>query len=629
VNSGKAKSFFFWTLLECAGQSATLQLIDAGNRLHYQHYKLLHGSPLFLSILATQALFVFGALFQKRVSLLRWLKEHFHWWQLAIILSLLVISSAALSAQISTYVSELLFGTFVQLVHLANIALIATNLPESWKFPAWKGPYVPAFLVLTLACALNLLSYENHPHITDEVIYWMQARFFAHGAMKLSAPPVPDAFQIYMMRVDGPQWYPATPPGWPFALAVGMWLHVPWIINPVIAALNLLIAYGVVKQIYNDRIANLSVWLLAVSPWYIFLAMSFMNHMLTLTCLLVGAWALLRSRETKPAMWALLAGIAAGYACWIRPLDGIIVVSLLGLWVLGSHSKTSAVIAFAVGAIFAGGSLLLWNMQFTGSAFQFPINAYLDQHFSKNSNAYGFGPDRGMGWKIDPYPGHSPRDGMLNALLNTFSINADLFGWSSGSLVFLAAFLFRAKLGKQDWLMLAVICTVFVAYFFYYFSGGPDFGARYWFLMIVPLVVFTARFIDQFPQARVAATVLSIFALLLYVPWRAADKYHHYWNMRPDVRELAGKNTFGRSLVLIRGESHPDYSSAAVYNPLDLNANEPIFAWDRDEKTRERLLQYYVDRPVWILNGPTITGGGYEIVRESKLQDQGSPHLSH
>jgi len=614
VISSKNGSFFFWLLLECVGQAATLRLIDAGHRLHYQHYKLPDASTVSIAILATQTILVFSALFPLRAAIAAWLTNEFRWWQVLLIFLLLSGSSAALSPRWNFYALEILFASFIQLVHLGNIALIVRRFSASWRFPQWNAPYVPAGFVLVIACLLNLLSYQNHPHITDEVIYWMQARFFSHGFLKLPAPPVPAAFDIYMMRVDGASWYPATPPGWPFVLALGMRLGAPWLINPAFAAGNVLMAYAVLRRMYDQRLASYSAWLLAVSPWFIFLAMSFMNHMLTLFCLLTAAWAILKSREDRRMFWSFVAGISAGYCCWIRPLDGVLVVTAIGAMVVLDNRKWKTVFGFGIAATMTVGSLFLWNHQFTENGFHFPINAYLDEHFGENSNAYGFGPDRGMGWQIDPYPGHNARDGVLNALLNTFSINIDLFGWSCGSLLLAAAFLFRGKLNKKDWMLLSLVLAVFVAYFFYYFSGGPDFGARYWFLMIVPLVVFTARWIMAHPQARIAAIILSALALILFVPWRTVDKYHHYWGMRPDMLALSKQYSFGTSLVLIRGESHPDYASAAIYNPLDLNAAQPIYAWDRDPETTKKLLEHYADRPVWIFNGPTITGDGYQLV---------------
>jgi 4-amino-4-deoxy-L-arabinose transferase-like glycosyltransferase len=624
----------FWSLLELIGQAATLQLIDAGNRIHYQHYDLQKPSPWFLAIFLLQAACVFVGLFKWRGEIFLWLKEHFRWWQILLIGLVFIFSSAALSPFPKTYFSEILFASFAQLVHLGNIVLIVRNIPKPFRFEWHKKfrPYHGALWILMVASVLNLWSYQNHPHITDEVVYLMQARFYAEGHMKMPAPPVPEGFHVYLMRVDGNEWYPVPPPGWPAVLALGSWLSAPWITNPLLAAINLLLAYSILKQLYDDRIALLTILLLCISPWYIFLAMSFMTHMMTLFCLLFAAWAVVRSRTTGKAFWAFLAGLAVGYSSLIRPVDGLIVGALIALWSIGiggQRLKWPALLALATGTFLMGAAIFPWNVYYTGDPFVYPINLYTDEYFGKNSNAYGFGADRGMGWPLDPFPGHSPRDAILNAALNTFSLNIELFGWSIGSLLFAAAYFFR-KRGAQasglhrgprtssphcsDRLMLAVILTTFAAYFFYYYSGGPDFGARYWFLMILPLAVLTIRGMDSLRGANLAVLVLSLFALINYIPWRAIDKYHHYWNMRPDIRELAKKHSFGKSLVFIRGETHPDYSSAAIYNPLDLNADAPIYVWYKNDEIREKLLQHYTGRTEWILNGPTITKDGYQIV---------------
>jgi hypothetical protein len=320
-----------------------------------------------------------------------------------------------------------------------------------------------------------------------------------------------------------------------------------------------------------------------------------------------------------------------------------------------------------------GSTALLYNRLITGDPTSFPIMVYADQFFGPNTNALGFGPDRGMGWAIDPYPGHSPRDAVINANLNTASINVEMLGWSIGSLLIAGVMVFSGALRRSDYLMLGVIAAVFIPHFFYYFSGGPDFAARYWFLMIVPGVALTARGIQflegkfsaspdahpstssgrtDFPadgehiggvypepgrraQGRpvelrsryisepssnasswvtAAVVALSVLALVNYFPWRSLDKYHDFRGMRPDVRVLAQEYNFGRSLVLVRGERHPDYASASIYNPLDLQADAPVYVWDRSPEVRAKVLEVYADRPVWLVDGPTVTHAGYQVV---------------
>jgi hypothetical protein len=178
--------------------------------------------------------------------------------------------------------------------------------------------------------------------------------------------------------------------------------------------------------------------------------------------------------------------------------------------------------------------------------------------------------------------------------------------------------------------LLTVIAAIIGVHSFYWFSGGPDFGARYWYLILVPCVGLTARAVPALADRLAAVTgeaaerarvqllagvsALALSALICFFPWRAIDKYHHYRNMRPDVRRLAAAHDFGRSLVLVRGRRHPDYASAAIYNPLDFQADAPVYIWDRDPAITRAALQAYADRPVWVLDGPTRTGAGFRVV---------------
>jgi hypothetical protein len=182
---------------------------------------------------------------------------------------------------------------------------------------------------------------------------------------------------------------------------------------------------------------------------------------------------------------------------------------------------------------------------------------------------------------------------------------------------------------RADGLMFAVIGVIVGIHSFYWFAGGPDFGARYWYLTLVPAVALTARGVNMLGerlgsgqsripggQVRVfaAVAILCALAAVTFVPWRVLDKYSNYLGMRSDVRELAARHGFGRSIVLIRGKQFPDYASAAVYNPVDLLGDEPVYVWDRDPETRSRVLNAYADRPVWVVNGPSMTGGGFQLV---------------
>jgi 4-amino-4-deoxy-L-arabinose transferase-like glycosyltransferase len=584
-----------------------------------------------------------------------WIGRNFKSWQLILVGLIFFLTSATVSREIPVYVTELMFAAFIQTVNLVNVVLMAWSFPAetlnslSDRLDRFLGPsrekssgeppgrvdrfaVLAAIWVTILASGLCLFSYDRHPHIPDEVVYLYHARYLADGVLTMPAPPVPDAFDIYLMQVDGNRWYPSPPVGWPSMLALGSFLGIPWLVNPLLAGLNILLTYLFLQEIYSRRIARISLLLLCFSPWYIFMAMNFMTHTFTLTCALVAALAITRARRSGKAIWGWLGGMATGVVSLIRPLEGLIVAVLLGLWSIGAGGKrlkTSAILGLVLGSMIVGSIVLPYNNFLTGDPTVFPIMAYTDERFGPKSNALGFGPDRGMGWPIDPFPGHGPIDALVNANLNAFSMNIELLGWSIGSLILATLFLFAGSLRRSDYLMVAVIIAVFGAHFFYYFSGGPDFGARYWYLMVIPGVTLTGKGI-QFLQEKlrdgtcglncngirvmVAVLSLCLMTLVNYFPWRAVDKYHHYLGMRPDIRQLAKQFNFENGLVLIRGDGHPDYASASAYNPIDLYSNDTIYAWDRSMEIRRQIIDAYPDRRLWLVDGPSITHSGFKVV---------------
>jgi hypothetical protein len=621
-----------WFSLAIVGQSCALQLIDAGRHIHYQHLlplaTLLRDRPFLLAICAVQALAALVALARSRVVIRQWLVERFGAWKLLLVLALISGGAAALSRDIPQYFEELALASCLQAVQVANAILIGLALPpDTWK-RLWARLETRGFAtaaavwVFGASAVLAVVSYQLHPHLEDEVVYLLHARYFAAGKLTLPAPPVPKAFEMYLMEVAGGRWFPSPPPGWPLLLAAGILAGAPYLVNPLLAGLNVFLTWLLLRDLYGRRTAALGVLLLAISPWHLFLSMSLMTDVATMTCTLAAALAVIRARESGNVGWALLAGAAIGVSSLIRPLQGFITAILFGLWAIGlggRRLRLPALAGLVLATALTGAAVFPYNRYLTGKSSQFPIVAYTDKHFGKNSNAYGFGPDRGQGWPLDPFPGHGPRDAAVNSALNIFSLNTELFGWGMGSLALAAMAVLSGKLHPSDRLMLAMIAAVFVAHIFYWYSGGPDFGARYWFAMLVPLVALTVRgahFLDGPSNGRAAAVVvlLSAATLINYVPWRAIDKYFHYLNMRPDVRLLAREHQFGRSLVLVRGERFPDYASAAVYNPLDVHADAPIYVWDASPEVRREILDAYPDRLVWIVDGPTRTGSGFAVV---------------
>lgn len=633
-----------WLALAAIGQAASLRMIDAGPLLRYQHYHsiswLIENRPWTLILVAAQGLLVLLGMRPHRPAIVRWIRQNLRPWQWLGIGVVFVVTSATVSREIGAYLQELPLAALIQALNLANLYLVAATLPQaamdkvrrwsaSLKAPvregrfdrvAWGG----ALWVTGVAVLLCVFSYERQPHMVDEVAYLYHARYLAAGMLTMPAPPVAEAFNYDLMEVEGDRWYAAPPPGWPLVLALGVLVGLPWLVNPLLAGVNVLLSFALVKKLYDREMACWAVLLLCVSPWHLFMAMNMLTHTATLTFALLAAVSVVWAREANPLRWAIVSGLATGMVSLIRPLEGLILAASLGLWILGfggKRLKPAAIAAWLVGCAFVGGLVFPYNQLLTGKASLFPIMAYTDKHDHPNANALGFGPDRGMNWPLDPFPGHGLADAAVNANLNITSINIELFGWGIGSLLFLSIFFLTRGKRRSDYLLLWLMGAIFIAHIFYWFSGGPDFSARYWYLMILPCIVLSARGLrwvaDKLGEgSRAEAMVLlsCLLASINFIPWRATDKYYHYLGVRTDIRQLAKERQFGKSLVLIQGKRFPDFASAIVYNPLDLNADAPIYAWEADAAVRTEVLRAYADRPVWVIAGPTITGDGFKVV---------------
>jgi hypothetical protein len=655
-----------WGTLLLIGQAAGLRLINAGTALHYQHFRPWSDAwatePLAATIVILQILLVTSGLARMRGDLLAWTRRVLGWRRGGLLALAFVLSSATLSEDPASYLAELPLATVVQAASLATIVLAAAALPReatgllaigldralgldhaAGRPRADRFILFSALAVTVVTALLCVVVYERHPHVQDEVKYLYQSRYYAEGMIAMPAPPAPEAFDLYLLEVGSRGWYSVIPPGWPLVLAVGQRAGAPWLVNPVLSGLNIVLVYLLLWRLYGRRLARLAVLLLSVSPWYLYLGMSFMPHMVTLTCFCVGALGIMHARETGALYPTWISGAAVGFLSLVRQLDGFVVASLLGLWSLGvggQRLRAGSIVGLVVSTALVAGLTLPYNEYFTGQATTFPIMVHNDRVFGVNSNAYGFGPDRGMGWALDPFPGHGVPDALVNANLNVTSLNVELFGWMTGSLIFVYFVVVTGRVRSDDWPLLALAAAVFIAYVFQFYSGGPDFSARYWFLMIVPAAVLTVRGIRLVAEslaepaghaaARVTAAVLALsaVALVTFMPWRALDKYHHFQRMRPDLRRLATEHGFGESLVFVRGPEFPDYASAAIYNPIDLGAPAPVYVRDCGPESRNRLRAAYGERPVWMVDGPSRTGNGYRVAAgpvtwEQLLQDPG------
>ena len=647
------RAFFGWVLLYAAAHISFFQLIDVGPYIHLQLFRY------WSDVLALARIpFLFVLFFQ--FAVVAWGCRHWYGALFStarkamtpggvlITLALMVFSVVAfapetvqalvkggLLKQSISHATKAGFSFVAALAALLNLMLAVRAIPreglERWSLrlrsmlQSPRFPWIAAGWTLVVASLLAWFVLDRIPHVPDEAAYIFHAKYLATGQLALTAPPVPDAIPTPFYFADEERWFLTPPAGWPFVLAVGFWVGAPWLVNPLLGALALLLAYRLLKHVYGVPLASGAVGLLALSPWFLFMNASLMTHPLTLVLFLLAMLGVLHAREHGTVLWAGVAGLAIGGILHIRPLDAILAALVCGgWWIAGGVRKlrVPAMIATAVGGVLMTALFLAYNRELTGDAMQAPINMFTDNRQYEGANRLGFGPDVGnFGWfALDPLPGHGPIDVVVNANQNLYIANFDLFGWAFGSLTLV--FLLAGWSGRRrDILWWGTVVVMIAGLSLYWFSGGPDFGARYWYLLILPFVVLTWRGAEDLAlrlrnagtepasEARVWAFVVlaSVLGTSLVIPWRSIDKYKYYRGTRPDFRALIQQTAFGQDLVFVRGRPMPDFVSVSQFNPprFDRDAPGPLFVMDLGPQKNAAMVQHYSNRRVWLVEGPS------------------------
>lgn len=493
-----------------------------------------------------------------------------------------------------SYLLHVAAGGFVLLLHLA-VLILMTQVRAPMTGLTRTTPIVPAVLATLAALALARFGFERLPHVEDEVAYLFQARTFAEGRLTLPAPPAAalPGLDYYLIEVQDGRWFSSTLPGWPAVLALGVLAGVPGLLNPILAGLSVMLAYDITRRRAGTEAGDLVALMMATSPWLLSAAASLMPHTLTLTLILFAWWLILRSEDDgrRRARAMVLAGLAMGMIFAARPMDGLVMGVLTGLWIVtGRERRWLRAAQYSAGAIAVAALLLAYNAHITGHALLLPLTDYLDRHWAPGANAYGFGPDIGPtgGWgAIDLWVGHSPLEAVLNVLNSIVSLQLDMLGWPIGSLALILAWAIWRRKAGFDLAMALVAGVVIVVMALYWFADTYYMGPRYWFVAAFPFLYLSARGYQEirarfagndaldFVRIDAALAMCCLFGLLVFTPWRGVTKYFEYNNFYSLFRSEAERGAFGDAVVLFTEIG--DEGSAFILNDPYLSGDGPVF----------------------------------------------------
>ena len=502
-------------------------------------------------------------------------------------------------------------GTIESQIRKCFVTVHPRSVADIKKWGIVGGLAVTAF-VLSLVLGSWLF-----PHLSsnnDEPLYVLQAQLLRHGHLTLSAVSHDAFFRPWMSGENGGHLFLVVQPVLPALLAAS-----DAVFGSMRVALGL-IAAGAVIAVFNalrcllknDRVALIAAAFFALSPFVIVQSALFLTYVLAvlLTAVIITLVSYGLERGSRPYFAA--AGLVYGLLLFTRPIEALMLVAALGVWMLARRetrrSLVPAVQWAAAGVLPVIGLMLLYNKFTTGNAIRFPLWAI------GGNDSFGFG-DRSIA------PGAPTVHYGLSEAWLTLRTNLRSFPhWMLGGLVTIPLAIWGALCGwrrhRAATIFLGAIAVIFpVGYFLYWgnyliIAGRNYFGPHYYMALLLPATAFIALGVDDVLRQRRALLFALVPLLVLGTAVELGDKIHLNERYRDFANgEVAAVRTAAHepALVLLpagpdgpyllhpRGAfaNGPDLSGSTIYAVDLLDRNVELF--DRYPGRRMFRLQQYSD----------------------------------
>ncbi|MGH7553860.1 MAG: hypothetical protein ACREMQ_12615, partial [Longimicrobiales bacterium] len=333
---------------------------------------------------------------------------------------------------------------------------------------------VAALTIVILTSAFTLIVLEGKPSLVDAMAQLLHARYLAAGLPAGPGDFLNEFWHIQNSLITPRGWVSQYPPGHVLLLALGFKLGVVWLIGPVMAGIAVFFTTIAAARLFPDRpaAARLGGLLLALSPFLICLAGSFMNHITSVAMFAVALYCLVRARDERAA-WAVGAGVALANAFAVRPVSALAVGGALCLTVWWPaldaqrmrHFATRVALA-AAGALPIVAGLLAYNTHFFGGPLRLGYNIAL-------------GPAMSLGFHRDPWGNqYGPVEAMAYTSSDLLTLGVSLLETPISAVLVVGVYLLFARRLSIGTRVFAAWALVLVASNVFYWHHGIYMGPR-------------------------------------------------------------------------------------------------------------------------------------------------------
>ncbi|CQH54559.1 uncharacterized protein HHUB_2100 [Halobacterium hubeiense] len=242
-----------------------------------------------------------------------------------------------------------------------------------------------AVVAAVAAYALSVTVFPYHSTNHDEAVYLQQAAMLLEGQLFLR-PPVEGSFRPWFFVESSRGLYSKYAPVVPAVFALGELAGDFRYALPAVAAANVALLYGVVRDAFDHRTGALAAVVLLCSPLFLVQSGVFLPYAPTTMLNLAFAFAYFRAERVGSARWAAAAGVAVGLAFFARPYTAVLFATpfvVHAVWTLREPLRERRVsplfrrrVATAALGLCGVSVALAYNAVVTGDPFVFPYQAF-------------------------------------------------------------------------------------------------------------------------------------------------------------------------------------------------------------------------------------------------------------
>ena len=357
----------------------------------------------------------------------------------------------------------------------------------------WAGAVMALTFIASVVLAYGPL--EGLPHVPDDICYLFQATTFSEGRLYADSHPLREFFHLLFMINDG-KWYSLFQPGWPALLALGVFIKLPFIINPALAALAVYLTYLIGMRALGEEKTRLGLLLVLFAPIHTSIPATLLAHPISLVLTLASMLITMKMLEEEKPAYTLGLGALSGLLFATRIWNAVILCAMLTpflLWMLFAKKVRLRILALGLlPFLLLAGLQLAYNHHLTGNAFEWPQDRYFDTtEPKKHCHRPGFGKNVGC---PNVHPGEDFPEGygfkdalrVTHTRLGTFLLI--VYGWNFLFFFVVIPFL-TSRSGPWKYYLLAAFLALIAGYFSFYFHG---LWGRYYYESFTLLMLLTA-----------------------------------------------------------------------------------------------------------------------------------------